>query len=322
MNEIRFGIIGTNFISDKFVDAVKQVDGVVAEAVYSRTAERGNEFSSKHGISRVFTDLNEMLSDSNINALYVASPTFLHKEHTVRALRAGKHVLCEKSMATDYSEFLEMKQAMDESGCILLEAMRPAHDPALSAILSAILKIGKVRRAHLEFCKYSSRYDNFNAGILENAFDPKIKNSALLDIGVYPLWLAVRLFGEPASISSSSVRLSNGFDGAGEIVMEYGDKIANVSYSKITESVLPSYIEGELGTVIIDKISEPSSVTLKMRGEISKNVYSSSCENNMVFEVSSFRDMILGRMDHRSFFEVSEILMKALDNVVLAQKNK
>ena len=320
MTEIKFGVIGTNFISDKFLDAVSKVDGVSVSGVLSRTVKSGSAFAARHGIPDVYTEIDKMLADENINAVYIASPNFLHKEHAVRALRAGKNVLCEKSIATDYSEFLEMKSAMKDSGCVLLEAMRPAHDPAILELISNIEKVGSIRRAHFEFCKYSSRYDKFKNGIIENAFDPGIKNSALHDIGIYPLWLAVKLFGEPINIQATSVRLSNGFDGAGEIVMDYGDKIATVSYSKITEGALPSYIEGENGTLLIDKISEPGLITLKMRGEKSTVLYSSDCENNMIFEISAFRDMIRGRIDNFPFIETSEALMRTVDRAVNAQR--
>lgn len=319
--KIKFCVIGTNFISDKFVDAVSRVSGAEVVAVYSRTVESGERFASRHGIPKVYCDLSEMLADGEINSVYVASPTFLHKEHTVKCLTGGKHVLCEKSISTSYEEFLEMKWTAENCERVLLEAMRPAHDPALSAIISAMGEIGKVRRAHFEFCKYSSRYDSFKVGVVENAFNPEIKNSALSDIGVYPLWLAVRLFGEPKKVSSSSIRLSNGFDAMGSVVLDYGDTVATVEYSKITEGVSPSVIEGECGSIIIDKISEPKTVTLVTRGEGDRVVYSSACENNMIYEVEAFRDVVLGKKDGEAFTAVSEALMKTMDRVIDAQSN-
>ena len=322
MAKVSFGIIGTNFISDKFVQAASAVDGVNVRAIYSRTKERGDYFAKKHGIDKIFDDMDAFLSDESINSIYVASPTFLHKEHTIKALSYGKHVLCEKSLATEYSEFLEMKNAAEKSGLVFLEAMRPAHDPAISALISNVDKIGKVRRAHFEFCKYSSRYDKFKQGIIENAFDPEIKNSALHDIGIYPLWLAVRMFGEPRNVFSSSIKLSNGFDGAGEIILDYQEAVVSVSYSKITEGVSSSYIEGEDGTLLIDKISEPGIITLKMRDGTEQTLFSSSCENNMVYEIASFRDMITGSIDYNPFLEVSESLMKTLDRVISSQKSE
>ena len=210
MSNFSFLIIGTNKISDSFAEAARAV-GVDLLAVYSRKSDTGRAFAEKHGIKRVYSNLSEALLDSEIDAVYVASPTFLHKEHSIMALRAGKHVLCEKSIASSASEYEEMLAVAKENKRVLLEAMRPAFDPALPLILKSLSSIGKIRRANLEFCKYSTRYDNFKRGIVENAFNPQIKNSALSDIGVYPLWLSVELLGEPREIKSEKIFLENGF---------------------------------------------------------------------------------------------------------------
>jgi len=126
-------IIGTNFISDAFCDAAKAV-GIVPYAVYSRTDERGRAFAKKHGIEKVYTDYAAALSDEKIDSVYVASPIFAHAEQTVLALRAGKHVLCEKMMASTLEEFYSMKEASEKYGRVLVEAMRPAYDPLWQAV--------------------------------------------------------------------------------------------------------------------------------------------------------------------------------------------
>lgn len=322
MSMLNFGIIGTNFISDKFVDAVKKVDGAEVVAVYSRAYETGKSFSEKHCASyKIYCNLDDMLADTDVDAVYVASPTFLHKEHTVLALTAGKHVLCEKSVSVNYEQFLEMEAAASKTGKILLEAMRPAYDPALEKIISTLPLLGKIRRAHFEFCKYSSRYDNFKKGIVENAFNVELKNSALSDIGIYPLWLAVRLFGEPSGVNSVSVKLSNGFDGAGSIILDYREMFATVSYSKITESRAPSFIEGENATLIIDKISEPRELILSSNKGV-KTIYTNPCDNNMVYEVAAFKKMTEGKLQSRTYLDTTAALMRTFDRVVDSQKNK
>ena len=149
---MHLGIIGTNFISDMLVEAAKRVDGISPCAVYSRRDDTGRTFANKYDGMTVFTDLQSFL-DSDIDAVYVASPSFLHKEHTLCALRSGKHVLCEKMMALRYSDGIEMVKTARESGCILLEAMRPIHDPAFSVIRDNLDKIGRIRRVHFEYCQ-------------------------------------------------------------------------------------------------------------------------------------------------------------------------
>lgn len=315
MKNVNIAIVGTNFISDKLISAAKVLDGITVAAVYSRTDERGRFFAEKHGIAKCFCDYDSMLADSQIDCVYVASPTFLHAEHSIRALLAGKHVLCEKSVCLNSEEFIKIKKTVLKTGRVFLEAMRPAHDPALAELKKQLGEIGKIRRAHFEFCKYSSRYDNFKIGIIENAFDPALKNSALSDIGVYPLWLAVKLFGEPEKLFSSSIKLSNGFDGAGSVILDYNDFIASIEYSKITESNSPSVIEGEEGSLFINKISEPHSIVLQKRNSSPVTVYTNSCENNMIYELSAFLEMIKGKREFLPYISDSEALIRTMDRI-------
>ncbi len=312
-SDMNIAVIGTNFISDDFCDAALAVDGVKVNAVYSRTPERGFDFSRKHGIERVYTDYSEMLSDKDIDAVYIASPIFAHAQQSVRAIRAGKHVLCEKMMAATLDEFYEMKSASEKYGRVLLEAMRPAHDPLWRAVKENLPRIGKIRRASLEFCQYSSRYDKFKSGEVLNAFDPKIKNSALSDIGIYPLFAVLHLFGEPKSLDSRSVFLENGFEGAGVLTLGYPETLVTVTYSKIFGGSLPSVIEGEDGSIIINKISAPTEITLKLRGKAPELIARAESEKNMRYEIEAFRDMCEGRCDHKPYLEVTELQQKIVD---------
>ena len=310
---MNIAVIGTNFISDDFCNAAKTVRDVKVLAVYSRTAERGREFAEKNRIERIYTDFGEMLADKEIDAVYVASPIFAHSSHSIRAMEAGKHVLCEKMMAATLDEFYAMKNASDKYGKVLLEAMRPAHDPLWRIVKETLPKIGKIRRASLEFCQYSSRYDKFKSGEVLNAFDPKIKNSALSDIGIYPLFAALSNFGEPKTLDSRSIFLENGFEGAGVLTLGYSDKLVTVTYSKISDSVTPSVIEGELGSIIIGKVSAPTSVTLKLRGKEPRVLASAETEKNMRYEIEAFRDMCEGKTDHKPYLAITEMQQRIVE---------
>lgn len=317
MSNIKIGIVGTNFISDLLCEAAGLVDGIEISAVYSRKLDTGAHFAAKHGIKTVFDDYNAMVISNTVDAVYIASPTFLHRDHTVAALDAGKHVLCEKSISTSAAEFADMKAAAERSGKVLLEAMRPAHDPIYDLLREELSKLGRVKSASLEFKKYSSRYDNFKRGIVENAFNPEMKNSALLDIGVYPMWLAISLFGAPTSVSSVSKRLSNGFDADGTVTLAYPDFECTVGYSKIVDGTSPSVIKCESGSIILDKISEPTIFTVTTENGAKTVKHPTPCNNNMVFELASFRDMILDVRDFSPFLATTEQLVLAMDLAVL-----
>lgn len=285
---MNFAIVGTNFISDKFCDAAARVKDATVVAVYSRTKDTGRAFADKHNIAKVYTDYAEMLCDREIDAVYVASPTMCHAEQTVAALDACKDVLCEKMISATYAEFLKMKDAAVRSGRRLIEAMRPDFDETLLSVSRDIQKIGKIKYARLDYCQYSSRYNRFLAGEVMNAFDPGMKNSALADIGIYPLHYAISLFGSPSNIKSEGEFLHNGFLGSGRSTLSYDGFEADIIYSKTYESENVSKIVGELGTISFDKINEPSYYTLQLYGKSAETYHAARDSSNMANEIAEF----------------------------------
>ena len=309
---MNFAVVGTNFISDKFCEAALKVDGAKTVAVYSRADSTGRAFAERHGISKVYTDYGLMLLDEEIDAVYVASPTMCHADHAIAALEAGKDVLCEKMIAATYSEFSKMKQAAVRSGRRLTEAMRPDFDEILISVSNDIKKIGNIKSAGFDYRQYSSRYDRFLAGEVMNAFDPKMKNSALADIGIYPLHYAISLFGSPKNIASEGVFLHNGFLGSGKSTLSYDGFDADVTYSKTYESENVSEIVGEYGVIRFDKINEPSYYTLELYGKGAKTYRATDDSSNMASEIAEFIRICDGDA------ELGDKLLKTTEKVMLA----
>ena len=254
--KINFGVIGTNVITERFLEAGKDAEGFCLRGVYSRSREKAVDFARKHGADLAFDSLEDMASCKEIDAVYVASPNSLHASQSIQMLKGGKHVLCEKPIASNQREFEEMKKVALEKRRILLEAMRSVYSPGFQAIRENLHKLGKIRRVSFQYCQYSRRYDNFKKGIIENAFNPALSNGALMDIGVYCVHPLVSLFGKPEKVISSSLKLSNGIDGAGTILTEYPDFQGELLYSKITDSRVPSQIQGEEGSLVIREIPD------------------------------------------------------------------
>ena len=310
---LRIGIIGTNFISDRFIDAIKKTDGVTATAVYSRTEARGREFAARHGIPSIYTDISAFSASAEIDAAYIASPNLFHGEQSLLLLQNKKHVLCEKPLAKDLNECLCAKAAAEESGCVYLEAMRPVFTPTFEKVRQYIKEIGKIRSVQFGFSQYSSRYDRFLSGEVLNAFNPALANAALMDIGVYPIEVLISLFGTPLSFESHSTFLHNGFEGAGHILAVYDGFDAVIGYSKIHDSSLPSVIEGEAGSVIINKMNSFDTVTLKTNTH--EETYTDAEDNNMVYELSAFREMTEKKRDAAPYLEASLSTVRFLDAV-------
>lgn len=265
MNKIRFGVIGTNFITDWVIAGAKQDERFELVAVCSRTQERANEFAAKYDIPYTFTSLEEMAANPLIDAVYIATPNYLHASQSILCMKHGKHVLCEKPMASNAYEVKQMIAASRQYGVTLMEAMKPTLTPNFRVLREALPKAGVIRRYFASYCQYSSRYDKFKEGIVLNAFKPELSNGAMMDIGVYTVYPMVVLFGRPNKISASGVVLSTGTDGQGAVNFEYEGMNATVLYSKIANSSLPTEIEGEDGNFMLDKINQINRVTWQAR---------------------------------------------------------
>ena len=265
MNKIRFGVIGTNFITDWVIAGAKQDERFELVAVCSRTQERANEFAAKYDIPYTFTSLEEMAASPLIDAVYIATPNYLHASQSILCMKHGKHVLCEKLMASNAYEVKQMIAASRQYGVTLMEAMKPTLTPNFRVLREALPKAGVIRRYFASYCQYSSRYDKFKEGIVLNAFKPELSNGAMMDIGVYTVYPMVVLFGRPNKISVSGVVLSTGTDGQGAVNFEYEGMNATVLYSKIANSSLPTEIEGEDGNFMLDKINQINRVTWQAR---------------------------------------------------------
>ena len=311
---LRLGVIGSNFVADWLCDTANGTEDVSLAAVYSRTEERGHAFAAAHGIPAVYTDMEAFLS-SDIDAVYIASPNICHFPQAVDAVRHGKHVLVEKPACLNEGQFRALLRAAEEAGVVVLEAMRPGHDPAMERAREAMGRIGTVRRAVFDFCQYSSRYDRYKAGEILNAFNPELGNAALMDIGVYAVHCCVMLLGQPRSVYAKSVILPNGMEGMGMAFLDYAGMQAEIVWSKITDSVSPSVILGEGGAVLLGKLSTAESVTWLPRGGTAADVTGERPENNMVYELEDFAAAVRGEADPSQWQENTALTLRIMDEI-------
>lgn len=254
MKKIRFGVVGTNNITDWVIAGGRQDERFELTAVCSRTQERAEEFAVKHGIPHTFTSLEEMASSPLIDAVYIATPNYVHAEQSILCMNHGKHVLCEKPFASNSKEVRLMIEAAKKNKVTLMEAMISTLNPNFAIAKERMKDLGTIRRYFASYCQYSSRYDKFKEGIILNAFKPELSNGAVMDIGIYTIYPMVALFGKPQQIEAQGIVLHTGADGQGAVNFQYEGMNATVLYSKIANSALPTEIEGEAGNLLLDKI--------------------------------------------------------------------
>ena len=285
---IRFATIGSGHIVEQFLTEAKKHPEFTLTAVYSRTGERAAEFAARWEAPLTFTDLNQLAACPEVDAVYIASPNYCHAGQAAQMLRAGKHVLVEKPATANAREWEELCRIARENNVILLEAMRTVFLPEYKAIRENLPKLGTIRRATLSYCQYSSRYDKFKNGIIENAFRPELCNGAMMDIGVYCINALIDLFGMPKAVDGNCLKMHNGVDGAGTITANYGDMQAEVLYSKITNSFNASEIQGEKGCMLIQELPNPTHIEIVYNTREREDLGISASEQNMQFEVREF----------------------------------
>lgn len=319
---IHLATIGTSVISDRMLEAAAQVEGLEYVGTMSRDAGRAEAFTRSHGGTTPYTELAQIIADPIVDAVYIASPNSCHYKQAEELIRANKNVLVEKPICTNRYEVQELLATANLHHVISTEALRCIHDPSWATIYAALPRIGTLRRATLRFGKYSSRYDEVRSNRHTNIFDTKLASGALMDIGIYPIEVMCALFGAPKKIQAAPVMLeekyndvTNGpIDGAGSILCTYGSHrdfpglVVEIAYSKISNDYMPSQIEGDFGTITIDSLSNPSKVTLALRGSapsggdmeflppepIVEELPITHVENNMIYELKDFVAMCNG----------------------------
>lgn len=318
---MRFALLGTGQISGWFAKTCH--DSGIAEPaiVYSRSQEGGEEFARTHDIAACSDDLDAILADPGIDAVYVASPIPAHADQVRQALAAGKHVLCEKSLAVDLAEAQELVEAAKTADRVLLEAVRHIHDPAMETLRTHLPELGRIWSASFTMSQYSSRYDAFRSGTVLNAFNPEIGISALADVGIYPLHAAVQLFGVPRRTMAMTLSLPNDFQASATVLLDCTSTVVTCHYSKVTHGITPSVIEGEDATMSIDSIAEPSEIRLHYRDGRTRTLLSGPARrpvDTMTGELEEFARLVQAHdVDHR--FHASTLAVQAIVDEITVQ---
>lgn len=290
---IKLGTVGTGWITASFIEAAKHSGKLNLTGVYSRTVEKAKELAHTYNAEHYFTDLEEMAKSPEIQAVYIASPNSVHFEQALTFLKNKKHVICEKPIFSNTAEMTEAYQTAEENGVYLFEAIRNIHTPNFQILKEKLHLAGNLRSAILPYMKYSSRYDLFLQGEEPNIFSSTYSGGALVDLGVYPLFLAIGLFGEPQKVTYYPVILRSGVDGSGTLILEYQDFVCTILCSKISDSVLPCEIQGEKGTFVLEDAAPISEIKFIDCRSKEHELFSVAQEDkDMVYECIKFAEII------------------------------
>ena len=308
---VKYGVIGSGWIAEEFVRGSQLVDGLEFAAMYSRTYEKGKAFADNFGDVPIYTDMNEF-AESDIDAVYIASPNLLHYSQSKLMLEHGKHVLCEKPITVSPEEFKELFELAQSKNLIYTEAIMMLHLPAKNELKNAIKKIGKVTSAHFDFSQLSSKYPALKRGENPNIFNPDMQTGCLRDLGIYCLYPAVEYFGMPEKIISSAGFVETGADGWGTAIFDYPEMQVTLTYSKVGQSYLGSQIFGDKGTIVIESVSQLTNIHICYADGTREDVYGEiSKPELMSFEAKSFKNYIEKPEENlKEYLNFSEEILK------------
>ncbi|KXT18453.1 hypothetical protein AC579_8135 [Pseudocercospora musae] len=260
---IKYGTIGTNWITDSWILAAKKTGQWQLDAVYSRTQDQAEKFGSKYGVTKFYNSLDKLLSDNDLQAIYIASPNNLHYGQAKQALQAKKHVVLEKPATSTVAELDDLFRMAKEHGVYLIEAYRhiqEANYKKLRNIVNDEKRLGPIYGASFQYAAYSSRYNNVLAGEEPNIFSLKFSGGSLVDVGVYPVAFAVALFGRPKSQIYVPVKCHTGVDAGGVGILQYEGFGVQINGSKAYQSTAPCEVYGEKGTITINATTDISTL--------------------------------------------------------------
>jgi predicted dehydrogenase len=243
---LRWGIAATGSIAAQFVDALRQTEGAELVAVCSRTPERAESFARTHGIARHHGSYEAMAADPEVDVVYVATPHSRHCEDAILYLEAGKHVLCEKPLATDQREAARMVATARAQDRFLMEAIWSRFLPAYRELgrLLAEGRIGEIRMVEADF-GFAAPFDPHH-----RLFDPAQAGGATLDLGVYPVQLAHLVLGVPDEVRAVGHRGSTGVDEQMAAVLHHAGGAVSVLKAAVrTSMTCTARITGTNGTI-------------------------------------------------------------------------
>ena len=206
--KLRWGLLGTARINDRFIPALRNSKLSELCAVASRTAEHAGEFARKWKISKAYASYEELLADPHIDVVYNSLPNHLHGEWTIKAAQAGKHILCEKPFALSTAEALSMAAAAEQAGVYLTEALVYRHFEQTRKVMEMIRdgEIGDVLVVRGVFTFSLNRPDDFR-------WKPEFGGGSLWDVGCYPVsFLNLIGGGAPQTVFAMQRMATSGVD--------------------------------------------------------------------------------------------------------------
>lgn len=299
---INVGTIGTSWITEQFIQALKLTRRYHIKGIYSRNVKNAEDIAQVYHADYYTDQLNNLLFDPEIEVVYIASPNSLHFEQALRAVKAGKHVIVEKPAFSTVAQWHEVHKAAEEQGVKVFEAALHYHNRNYRRLRQLVRNMQKGHTqpflgANFNIGQYSSKYEQFCRAAkgeedVPNVFNLEYAGGSLMDMGVYPLYVALDLFGMPETLTYNTIKGFNQIDLFGSIVLGYSSAQVNIFVSKAVHSNLMNEIYFDDETIVIDGITRIAKVKLINKAGQEAKVIDYRPENDMYDELIAFAEVL------------------------------
>ena len=236
-------LFGAGTIAKKIVEAAKSIERLCLYAVASRNVENARSFREKYGIQHVFESYEDMISDSQVDLVYISTPTKYHYEHIKMCLLAEKNVICEKPFVETVEQAIELQQLAHQKGLFLMDALWSMYMPIMGELLKYTKELGKIKYSTASLGYPSVSKDN--TGKIKSRYD-------LWDYAVYPLATTILLRGEPQKLKSCSKRIDD-IVVKNRSFLQYKDGKARLFSGLLHRSTYMLMLVGTKGTIFARK---------------------------------------------------------------------
>ena len=249
-----WGVLGTARIAEKMVIPAIDASDTGSVLAVSSASGRAKEYAGRLGIPKAYDAHDDLLADDEVDAVYIPLPNTLHAEWTMRAARAGKHVLCEKPIALDPAELAEVEAVCRDAGVVLAEAFMYRHHPQIGVVRDLIAD-GRIGELVMVDGRFHFRLDPAAGPNIR--MDASLGGGAVRDVGCYPIDLANLLVGRaPDAVSAASV-VRDGVDTTTAGTLHYGDVIASFSCGFDAPAGDSALVIGTAGSIAIRRPFRP-----------------------------------------------------------------
>ena len=312
--KVRWGIAGLGKIANLFAEDIQKVPNAELYAVASRDKENSKRFAQKYNASIFYDNYMNMSKDQQVDAVYIATPHAFHKEHTLLFLNQKKAVLCEKPFAMDSKQVREMVDTAKANNTLLMEAMWTYFLPHFQAVLKVLKEgtIGDVVYIQADF--------GFNA-----VYDPESRlikkelgGGSLLDIGIYPIFLALTSLGMPKTIDAKATFFDSGVDSSCKMIFKYKNNVeARLESNLLEQTPTEAIIVGTKGKMIIhNKFHAPSSFSIEKENKTGRFDFEVKT-HGYSYEIEHFSSLLQNGKKESDImnFNTSKQLISLLDAV-------